>query len=321
VETDRAAHSAHSLERLAMDAFQVLVSELLLETGASRVTLRLDAQGSDFPVVAEAVMHGARHIKGDGSVSGIGASPVAQHMIRTRQVLVQADLEHAEPPVARALIEIYGATAQMLAPIFSDRDLVGIVSVHHTLGPRSWGEADIAALRRAQERVGEEVARRLRHPLPASQELADAAVQGILDRLREALCAQRCTLRQDLLGAYAFPVGCESRAEGVGPLYGDFTVVQTGQPVIEKLLAERRQVVQDDTRSASSDPAFLTMLEHYGGMRAQVVTPIFGSAGLQAVLSVHDLTGPRSWTADETALAQAAADLIEQLLAPRPSDA
>lgn len=304
-----------------MDAFQVLVSELLLETGASRVTLRLDAQGSDFPVVAEAVMHGARHIKGDDSVSGIGDSPVAHHMIRTRQVLVQADLEHAEPPVAKALVEVYGAKAQMLAPIFADGDLVGIVSVHHTLGARSWGDADIGALRCAQERVGDELARSRRNPLPAPHALADAAVQAILDRLREALCAQRCTLRQNLLAAYAFPVAYESRAEGVGPLYGDFTIVQTGQPVIEKLLAERRQVVQNDTRSASSDPAFLTMLEHYGGLRAQVVTPIFGSAGLQAVLSVHDLTGPRSWTAGETALAQTAANLIEQLLAPLPSDA
>ena len=39
--------------------------------------------------------------------------------------------------------------------------------------------------------------------------------------------------------------------------------------MIEKLLAERAQVVQTDTRSASTDPRFHAMLNHYGDLRAR----------------------------------------------------
>ena len=76
-------------------------------------------------------------------------------------------------------------------------------------------------------------------------------------------------------------------------LLGDFTIVQTGQPVIVKLLAERKQVIQEDCRSASSDPLFHKMLAHYGGMRAQMVTPFIVDDQLKGVLSVHELRDVR----------------------------
>jgi hypothetical protein len=98
-------------------------------------------------------------------------------------------------------------------------------------------------------------------------------VQTILDELRQALDVQRCTYRRPVLSAYAFPVVFESRAEGINSLLGDFTIIRTGQPVINLLLSKRAQAVQDDCSTASSDPVFHTMLAHYGGMRAQIVTP------------------------------------------------
>jgi GAF domain-containing protein len=83
-----------------------------------------------------------------------------------------------------------------------------------------------------------------------------------------------------------------------------------GQPVIVKLLAERKQVVQEDCRTASDDPLFHKMLTHYGGMRAQVVTPFIIDDQLKGVLSVHEVRDARKWTRAEKALALEGAALI-----------
>jgi GAF domain-containing protein len=52
------------------------------------------------------------------------------------------------------------------------------------------------------------------------------------------------------------------------------------------------------------------MLAHYGGMRAQVVTPIIIDDQLTGVLSIHELRDVRAWTTAEKALAADAAALI-----------
>jgi GAF domain-containing protein len=52
------------------------------------------------------------------------------------------------------------------------------------------------------------------------------------------------------------------------------------------------------------------MLAHYGGMRAQVVTPFIVGDQLKGVLSIHELRHPRVWTEAEKALAAQAAALI-----------
>ena len=162
----------------------------------------------------------------------------------------------------------------------------------------------------AQAKILDILTQRASVEAPALEDLRSAAAQAILDRVRIALGVQRCTFRQPVQEAYAFPVTFESRAEGMRSLLGDFTIVQTGQPVIVKLLAERKQVVQEDCSIASSDPLFHKMLAHYGGMRAQVVTPVIIDDRLKGVLSVHELRHPRAWTIAEKALAAEAAALI-----------
>jgi GAF domain-containing protein len=146
------------------------------------------------------------------------------------------------------------------------------------------------------------------------EDLRDTALTAILDELREGLQVQRCTLRQDVNTAYAFPVTHESRGEGVWSLHGDFTIIQSGQPVIEKMLAERTQVVQDDSHSASDEPLFHVMLKHYGDLRSQIVTPLFRNDALAAVLSVHSLKELRTWSAQEKDLARSAARLLGLLI-------
>jgi len=74
------------------------------------------------------------------------------------------------------------------------------------------------------------------------------------------------------------------------------------------------QGVQDDSADAYDDPAFLRMLEAYGGVAAQIVTPVMRDRTLEAILSLHQLGEPRAWTADEVSTARRAAERIGELL-------
>src|SRR5262245_30012198 len=138
-------------------------------------------------------------------------------------------------------------------------------------------------------------------------------VQGVLEELRVELGADRVTLRRDLPGDYAFPVTDEALGPGVGSLRDERTVDLRTQPVVD-LLKQGTQVVQDDTRSAFDDPAFRQMLETYGGLAAQIVTPIFVGKDLTAIVSLHVLGEPRAWTDEDAAACRRAAERVRELL-------
>jgi GAF domain-containing protein len=136
---------------------------------------------------------------------------------------------------------------------------------------------------------------------------------SILGGLLRDVGASRVTLRQDLPGDYAFPVTHEALAPGVPSLVDERTVDLRNQPVVREL-TRGHQVVQVDCRAAFADPAFQRMLETYGGLAAQVVTPIIVGDRLAAILSLHQLGTPRTWTDAEVAACTGAADRVAQLL-------
>jgi GAF domain-containing protein len=135
----------------------------------------------------------------------------------------------------------------------------------------------------------------------------------IVSELLALTVASRVTLRRDVPGPDAFPVVEEALAPGVASLRGERTVHLPTQPVVLEVQAGR-QVVQDDCRAAFDDPEFQRMLEAYGGLAAQIVTPVTAAGRLEAILSVHQLGAPRHWTEAEIAAATAAAERIRELL-------
>ena len=138
-------------------------------------------------------------------------------------------------------------------------------------------------------------------------------VDGVLEELRAALGADRVTLRRDVPGGYAFPVTDEALGPGVGSLRGERTVDLRTQPVVA-LLRRGEQVVQEDARNAFDDPAFHRMLDAYGGLAAQIVTPVFVGERLEAIVSVHVLGRPRSWSDEDAAACRKAAGRVRELL-------
>ena len=140
------------------------------------------------------------------------------------------------------------------------------------------------------------------------------AFQEIVEELLAATGASRCTLRRDVPGDY-FPVTHEALAPGVASIRDERTTDLRNAPVVKELLATRRQVVQDDCASAFDDPAFQRMLGVHGGLAAQIVTPVFLDERLAAIVSLHQLGAPRTWTEQERVLAHEAADRVRALLA------
>jgi GAF domain-containing protein len=125
---------------------QTEVEKLLASTGASRTPLRLENDEGGFPVVAEACAGGERSLRGEERIVDLRAAPTFIALDRDRKILLQEDLEHADPAPPPMLIARYGARAQMLAPLVHRDRPVGIVSVHETSGPRHWREQDVRAL-------------------------------------------------------------------------------------------------------------------------------------------------------------------------------
>jgi GAF domain-containing protein len=138
-------------------------------------------------------------------------------------------------------------------------------------------------------------------------------IQPILDELLAQTGASRVTLRQDLPGEHAFPVTHEALAPGAGSLREERTVDLREQPVAREVSAGR-QVVQDDSAAAYDDPAFHRMREVYGGLAAQVVTPVLAGGRVAGIVSVHQLGSPRRWATAEIGACSVAAARVAELL-------
>jgi GAF domain-containing protein len=138
-------------------------------------------------------------------------------------------------------------------------------------------------------------------------------LQEVVVELLAATGASRCTLRQDVPGDF-FPVTHEALGPGVPSIREERTTDLRRAPVVRELIETQRQVVQEDCASAFDDPAFQRMLAAYGGLAAQIVTPVFREGRLAAIVSLHQLGAPRRWTAEERALAAAAGERVRALL-------
>jgi GAF domain-containing protein len=116
-----------------------------------------------------------------------------------------------------------------------------------------------------------------------------------------------------------FPVVDEALEPGVTSLRGETTVHLPTQPVVLEVQAGK-QVVQNDCAEAYDDPEFQRMLAVYGGLAAQIVTPVLVGRRLEGVLSVHELRTPRVWSAVEIDAARQAAREIGRRLMESASD-
>lgn len=144
---------------------------------------------------------------------------------------------------------------------------------------------------------------------------ADTEIQALLAELVEELGVQRATLRLPASDS-VFPIAYEHCAPGAASIRNTPRLDMSRQPVVLKMQAGASQVVEDDCATATDDPGYHEMREMFGGLKAQIVTANRDESGeIIGLLSVHDLTAPRTWTDAEKARARAAADRLKELTA------
>jgi GAF domain-containing protein len=137
-------------------------------------------------------------------------------------------------------------------------------------------------------------------------------IDAILGELLSATGASRVTLRRDVPGD-VFPVTDEALADGTPSIKGVATPDMAKQPVVLQV-QQGRQVVQDDCLAASEEPHFQEMLELYGGLRAQIVTPVVEDGRVVAIVSLHQLGRTRHWSEDEIEAASETARRVGELV-------
>jgi ribosomal protein S18 acetylase RimI-like enzyme len=136
----------------------------------------------------------------------------------------------------------------------------------------------------------------------------------ILKKLLATTEASRVTLRRNVPGDAFFPVRWEALGEGVKSIRDGAGIDLRSQPVARLLAETGEQVIQNDCATAFDDPDFHRMREAYGGLAAQIVTPILDDGGLMGILSLHQCGVPRVWTPGEIALAKETATRLRSLL-------
>ena len=137
--------------------FDALLDQLLRATGSSRTTLRLDWPELGFhvdDVAGEALAPGEKSLRGQTGINQRAVATV-QWLDRERRSLIQDDFTTTDVPPPPALIEVYGARAQMLAPVIGNDALQGWVSVHYTGSAHHWSQANVEAIETAARRVRE----------------------------------------------------------------------------------------------------------------------------------------------------------------------
>ena len=134
------------------------------------------------------------------------------------------------------------------------------------------------------------------------------AFQELVEELRDATRASRVTLRLDSPDAF-FAVVAEARAPGVRSIANDTTIDLRAAPTFEFLERERRPLVQEDLLDADPAPP-PELIEHYGA-RAQMLAPVVVGDRLVGIVSIHYAPGPRSWSSEEIAALERAAERVE----------
>jgi hypothetical protein len=124
-------------------------------------------------------------------------------------------------------------------------------------------------------------------------------IDQLIRELLAELAVSRVTVRLEGAGG-RLPVTHEALARGANSIKDEeITPDMRQHPIVHEVLLGR-QVVHNDCVCISREPGFLRLLEKYGGLRAQILTPVTHHSDVIGIVSVHQLNEPRFWSELET---------------------
>ena len=214
--------------------------------------------------------------------------------------------------------------AYVIAPIFKDDQLWGLLGIYQNSEARSWAEAEVSALRQIGLQVGAAMQRvdYLEQLHQQSEQLAQAAARDrlltkIVERIRRSLDLPqifkttarevRNTLDVDRVVVYQFePESSYNRgtvvAEDIRPGHLSILATKLEDTCFGERHAERykqgRIFAIADIHQADVAPCYIDMLSQFQ-VRGNLVVPLFRGEDLWGLFCIHQCSGPRQWqTAD-----------------------
>ena len=159
---------------------------------------------------------------------------------------------------------------------------------------------------------------------PERRPKIQAALEAILQRLRQDLEAGRTTVRLDApdLAFHVDTVAAESLADGVHSIKTHNTLDQANAAAVKWLQRNRRTFVMNDCLNPW-DPEVAPedeVIETYG-VRSEMVAPVVSGGSLIGWVSVHHTKGPRTWRDGEVRRIEAACEEVTQVMEAGPSAA
>lgn len=141
-----------------LQPLQSIADQLRAELNTSRITIRIDSVTLDLAletIAAESLADGVKAIISE-TTPNIRQGKAPKWLMANRRTFVMHDCLHPlHPELAPEsyVIETYSVRAEMVSPVFNNQRLVGIISAHHTIGPRQWTPQEVARIEAACNRV------------------------------------------------------------------------------------------------------------------------------------------------------------------------
>lgn len=133
---------------------QPVLDELLKHLNASRITLRTDVEGMDYPVMAEAEAPGVPTIAHLTEIGQRDADTV-KWIGREQRVLVVNDANNSNPTCPAEMTSEFNLKAFILVPlgIQANGSQVGWISVHVNEDTRDWSQEEVSKAESAGEKI------------------------------------------------------------------------------------------------------------------------------------------------------------------------
>jgi methyl-accepting chemotaxis protein PixJ len=215
------------------------------------------------------------------------------------------------------ILERLEVKANMVAPIITGDDLVGLLCVHQCSGPRVWEPEELDLMQQLSTQVGYALTQATL--LQQQQTIARQEQQAnyIVSRMRQSLDQQQIfdTVTQDLrdsLGAdrvavYWFNPQWEGTfvSESVDRLYPPALGAKIGDPCFAEKYVEQyrlgRVKATENIYESGLTPCHIGQLEPFK-VKANIVTPILVKNELVGLLIAHQCSAPRKWKEAEISL-------------------
>lgn len=215
------------------------------------------------------------------------------------------------------ILERLEVQANMVAPLITGEDLIGLLCVHQCSGPRMWLQEDIDLMQQLATQIGYALTQATLLQQQQAVARQEQQTNYIVSQMRRSLDRQqileivvqdvRDALESDRCAVYMFNEKWEGTfvAESVDRRYPVALHAKIGDPCFAEKYVEHyrlgRVKATENIHEAGLTACHVGQLEPFK-VKANIVAPIMQKNELVGLLIAHQCSAPRKWTETEIAL-------------------